>query len=107
LIYNSGMIPQLNLFRWRRLMPDEGQILWGAAAIGAAVGLKPRRAWILLNSGLLPGRKVSDVGSDGFQATPEQLAIAALGGCKPKPVKAEPVPRSSKRKLSPRQRRAA
>ena len=37
---------------------DELQVLWGAKAIGEAIGAPPRRAFYLLEKSLIPGRKV-------------------------------------------------
>jgi len=37
---------------------EDGGFLWGAKAIGEYLGISERRAFYLLNKGLLPGRKV-------------------------------------------------
>ena len=38
--------------------PDGLDLVWGAEAIGKAIGVAPRRAFYLLESGSIPARKV-------------------------------------------------
>jgi hypothetical protein len=79
--------------------------LWGAAAIGKAIGTNQRKAYHLLEHGLLPGNKIGKIwcstkrkllarihGEDGWVPPP-----------KPEPKAAPPthVPKSRKKKLRP------
>jgi hypothetical protein len=82
--------------------------LWGAEAIGRAIGLGPKRAWKLLAAGLLPAHKINS----SYVSTKRRLLARVLGedGFVP-PPKNEPalpkrVPRSRKVKLKPPRRKA-
>ena len=54
---------------------DDDRLLWGAAEIGAALGLSARQAWHLLDNGKLPAQKL-----DGkWVSTRRRLREKALG----------------------------
>jgi hypothetical protein len=52
------------------------KVLWGARAIGAHVGLSPRKAFYLLEKGLLPGEKIGKI----WTSTEDRLADRIRGG---------------------------
>ena len=53
--------------------PDD--VLWGAATIGSFINCKARRAFYLLERGLIPGRKIGDV----WVSTKPELRAAVRG----------------------------
>ena len=79
--------------------PDDAPI-WGAVKIGAAVGLKPRSAFRLLEKGVLPGNKIGKL----WCSTRRRLLQRVLGddgyvAPKPEPEPPPPLAKSRKRKL--------
>ena len=59
---------------------DLGDVLWGAEAIGKEIGRTPKQTYRLLESGLIPAKKIADRWVSNKRALRLALSVAEEAG---------------------------